>query len=410
MDYKVYLILAPFVGSIVLVLLVLILRRGEQGSARSLALVVGSALAFLASNYLELVVTAPPWKVFWAGIEHASIALLVLTWLLFVFEITGRPSWKRPRRFALFCLPALADVALTFTNASHHLIWREVRFVAVADHLAMQVEHGGAYFVLMAFNYACLLGGILLVQRELYSSFGTYRRQLLLVTAGILVALAFNLVYVLQLVPGLRKDYTPIGFALAAIAFVVAIRKARFLELMSAPRSGIFDALVDGVVVIDGRNRIIDMNRAAMLLLDVEESRLGDSVYECPVVAELVGQWDGVTAEVRKDVTVRRGDRHFHYEVRLRRCRDERSARASAIIGLHDVTERVHLLDEVRTLRGIVPICAGCKKIRTDKGYWQQVEAYVEEHSYAEFSHGFCPDCLEKFYPCQPGETEEGAP
>lgn len=56
-------------------------------------------------------------------------------------------------------------------------------------------------------------------------------------------------------------------------------------------------------------------------------------------------------------------------------------------------------LDEVRTLRGIVPICARCKNIRDDKGFWNQVEKYVSEHTEAEFSHGICPDCAKKLYP-----------
>ena len=58
-------------------------------------------------------------------------------------------------------------------------------------------------------------------------------------------------------------------------------------------------------------------------------------------------------------------------------------------------------LDQVKTLKGIVPICASCKKIRDDKGYWQQVETYIQDHSDAEFSHGVCPDCLRKYYPEQ---------
>ncbi len=56
-------------------------------------------------------------------------------------------------------------------------------------------------------------------------------------------------------------------------------------------------------------------------------------------------------------------------------------------------------LAEVKTLKGIVPICSGCKKIRDDEGFWQQVETYVQKHTDAKFSHGFCPDCVEKYYP-----------
>lgn len=56
-------------------------------------------------------------------------------------------------------------------------------------------------------------------------------------------------------------------------------------------------------------------------------------------------------------------------------------------------------LDEIKTLRGIIPICANCKKIRDDKGYWNQIESYIQRHSDAEFSHGICPECVKKLYP-----------
>jgi GAF domain-containing protein len=56
-------------------------------------------------------------------------------------------------------------------------------------------------------------------------------------------------------------------------------------------------------------------------------------------------------------------------------------------------------LERVKVLHGLLPICAWCKRIRDDKGYWSQVEAYVHEHTGADFTHGICPDCLEKQRP-----------
>lgn len=55
-------------------------------------------------------------------------------------------------------------------------------------------------------------------------------------------------------------------------------------------------------------------------------------------------------------------------------------------------------LDSIKTLKGLVPICAKCKKIRDDKGYWSQIEKYIESHSDASFSHGICPECMDKLY------------
>ncbi|MFH1215229.1 MAG: response regulator [Pseudomonadota bacterium] len=56
-------------------------------------------------------------------------------------------------------------------------------------------------------------------------------------------------------------------------------------------------------------------------------------------------------------------------------------------------------LCKVKTLSGLLPICANCKKIRDDKGYWNQIELFIRDHSFAEFSHGICPDCVRKLYP-----------
>jgi len=72
-----------------------------------------------------------------------------------------------------------------------------------------------------------------------------------------------------------------------------------------------------------------------------------------------------------------------------------------------DITESVNARklmlqerdSEIKKLRGMLPICSSCKKIRDDKGYWTQIEVYIREHSEAEFSHGICPACARKLYP-----------
>ena len=61
--------------------------------------------------------------------------------------------------------------------------------------------------------------------------------------------------------------------------------------------------------------------------------------------------------------------------------------------------EREEALAKVKTLHGLLPICASCKKVRNDTGYWEQIESYVRSHSDAEFSHGICPECMQRLYP-----------
>lgn len=76
------------------------------------------------------------------------------------------------------------------------------------------------------------------------------------------------------------------------------------------------------------------------------------------------------------------------------------SALARRLTEREELIQRLQVaLAEVKTLSGIIPICAGCKKIRDDKGFWNQVEAYIQTHSLATFSHGLCPECTTRLYP-----------
>ena len=100
----------------------------------------------------------------------------------------------------------------------------------------------------------------------------------------------------------------------------------------------------------------------------------------------------------------------FPAEVLLTRTEAEGKAFLQATV--RDITERKNAeaerqvtiqtlqdaLTQVKLLKGFIPICASCKKIRGDKGFWESVETYISQHSEARFSHGICPDCGKKLY------------
>ena len=68
--------------------------------------------------------------------------------------------------------------------------------------------------------------------------------------------------------------------------------------------------------------------------------------------------------------------------------------------------EREKALEDLRILRGLLPICASSKKIRNEQSDWIQMEVYIRDHSEAEFSHGICPECVQKLYPGYGGKAE----
>ena len=107
---------------------------------------------------------------------------------------------------------------------------------------------------------------------------------------------------------------------------------------------------------------------------------------------------DGTILEVEQTITPvldsQRNITHFigvKQDITARRLAESEQERL--------IKELKQALDEVKILHGMLPICCCCKKIRDDKGYWQNVESYIELHSHATFSHGMCPECIQRIYP-----------
>jgi PAS domain-containing protein len=165
-----------------------------------------------------------------------------------------------------------------------------------------------------------------------------------------------------------------------------------------------------GTVFVDHQLRILRFTPAVTQIINLIQSDVGRPVAH--IVSNLVNYADLLAdAEVvlntliPKEVDVEtRGGRW--YTMRIQPYRTLDNAIEGAVITFVDVTERKRVEDElkkatedIQTLRGILPICSNCKKIRDDHGYWNDVEVYVRDHSEANFSHGLCPGCMTTLYP-----------
>jgi len=156
-------------------------------------------------------------------------------------------------------------------------------------------------------------------------------------------------------------------------------------------------ALHPDVVLMDIRMPDVDGLEAArniqeccptpvIILTAYESKELVDRASETGVSAYL--SKPPVAQEIDRAITIalaRHGDL-----VALRHANEELAAKNAA---LQDAME------EIRTLRGILPLCMFCKKVRIDEDYWQQVDIYINEHTDAEVSHGLCPECYAEHYP-----------
>jgi len=106
-----------------------------------------------------------------------------------------------------------------------------------------------------------------------------------------------------------------------------------------------------------------------------------------------IGASDYVTKPFNESELLARVKTHL----KLKKARDIQNQLISEKENL--ISELQKALEEIRTLKGFIPICASCKKIRNDEDYWEQVDVYIQKHTEIKFSHGLCPACAKKLYP-----------
>ncbi len=121
---------------------------------------------------------------------------------------------------------------------------------------------------------------------------------------------------------------------------------------------------------------------------------------EDKVKAFTIGGVDYITKPFQVEEVLARIDTHLTLRKLQKRLQEKNILLEERNDQLQEKNSQLEAaLAHVKLLSGLIPICANCKKIRDDEGFWQQVEGYISEHSEAQFSHGICPDCKQELYP-----------
>jgi PAS domain-containing protein len=245
-----------------------------------------------------------------------------------------------------------------------------------------------------------------------------YRRQAFWLVLAMFPPFLGNAIYLTDLNPLPNLDLSPFAFALTGILIIRLLYRHQLLNVVPIARDRLIESMTDGVLVLDGTNRVVDINPAGRRLMDLEEA--------CPIgqdLQNLLPAWVGFfdqAEDCKKGLqkTILQEGVAQHLEVDVVRLRDAHGHEGGKLITLRDVslqkkleTEREELLrdlqdvmSQIKVLNGLLPICSNCKKIRDDQGSWHQIEDYIHQNSEADFSHGICPECAQKLYPeyCDP--------
>ncbi len=186
----------------------------------------------------------------------------------------------------------------------------------------------------------------------------------------------------------------------------------------------IFQKSQDVLLIVDAKDlTVLETSLAVRTILGYEESDLIGKPFDSLFAPNMIRELDVEMVQNYGNVFIQEFQRkdHSHITLDMTAVLIPWQAESAVLVTLRDASKRVQAehekddalqklqdaLDNIKTLRGLLPICSYCKKIRDDDGYWQRLETYMTKRSQAEFSHGICPDCIKEHYPEYYDELDE---
>ncbi len=346
MQYTIFLLLVPISLALSVGVLAYALRRNKTPEILALIVLTMAVSGWLTFNSFELISATPEMTLFWAKVTYLFIVTTPIAWLAFALQYTGTRVWAGPSALWLFGLIPLITLLLLWFSPDKHLVWRSYEFYPVNGMLALYVEYGPWFYVYIANAYAVVIVGAAVIVFNHFRSQQLYRRQSRWLLVGGLTPVLVNLTYVFRLIPGLRKDFTPIGFALSGLAFAMGIFWHRLFDVQPIARATLVDSMRDCVITLDDRNRVLDLNPAAaelfsrLGLVDPIDSYLGTSVLG------LVGGWTGLAQHLSQgivedvDFAVNCDGEQLHYVCSTTELAVRRGRNIGRLVVLRDITDR----------------------------------------------------------------------
>ena len=277
-------------------------RRSNPGNIPFSILMISLCTWSFASIF-EAGAVSPEGKLFWSKWQYIGITSLPPLWLYFAAEFTNQKSFREKSRWILLIIPAITLI-MAFTNEHHHLLWSDIILQPGPLNIAYYV-HGPWFYVHIVYSYLLLFIGTYWLIKGLLVFSRQKRKQVIIIISGVVIGWTSNILYVFGVSPVNGLDFTPLSFTFIALVLSWNIFQFRLFDIVPIARDLLLDNMVDGVLVLDPEDIIIDINPAALKILKHEKtySPMSHSIWSVfdrnsLVLGELKGKGDFQT-EVR---------------------------------------------------------------------------------------------------------------
>jgi diguanylate cyclase (GGDEF)-like protein/PAS domain S-box-containing protein len=276
-------------------------RRSARGALQLVYLFLSISL-WSFSYVVELIVTGYTASSFLLKVEYIGIVLVPVFWLLFCLRYANIHKPKTQNFFIIFSIIPLITLGLVFTNEYHHLFWIKRYLTPLYGIDILALEHGIWFWVHIYYSYILYLTGLYFLIQHYFKTPGNLRHQVrLILFAGLIPGIA-NYIYLSDSNPLPLIDLTSVSFALSGILILFVIYYHKFIDIIPIAREMTIENMRDGIVVVDLRDRIVDINPAAEKIIQSSFSEVvGQQVSQ--VLADLA-DWISLSKEQKTPIKV----------------------------------------------------------------------------------------------------------
>ena len=267
-------------------------------------------------------------------IKYLAVAALPPIWIGFILEFVGSAPTRVRARVVPLWIVFVVVTAVVWTNSWHKLFWGQMVVQHVGEFLMLH-GRGPGFWINIGYTYIVLAAGLVLLLRHALHSPYLYRRRAAILVVGTIVPWVGNAVFILQ--PGEHiLDPTPFLFTCTALVAALAVFRYELFEPAPTLRDARIEAVGDGVIILDGRGRIADVNASAETILGRRRGEAAGTQIET-----MLPNWPaGPLPTGEMDLTLVTSGSARVFDVRCSQVQSLAGERTGAVVILRDVTER----------------------------------------------------------------------
>lgn len=316
-------------------------RRANTG-AIALTLLAGAVAEWSLGYALEIAGADLATKVIWGKVQYLGIVLVPLMWVGFAFHHANQAKWLALGTIIPLSIIPVITFGLVLTTEAHGLVWNEIGITTTGSFSALDVTYGFWFWIHTLYSYILLLIGTVIVIRSIGRMTGIYRRQAAVLLLAVMAPWIGNAVYLSGLSPIQKLDLTPFSFTITVVAFTWGIFGFQLVDLSPIARATVIDEMDAGMIVLDLKNRIVDINPSALRLINKTDSEVlgkiaGDILTAWPELIKKYGQ----VMEAIDEIFIGEGENQQWYELHLSPLHDRRNNIVGRAITITDITPRV---------------------------------------------------------------------